>query len=175
MHILETTAWRRSVVALTIGFSAAALGACGGSDSDDTATKAGGASAPAASNESDSGRVRLTQCLRDQGIDVPDDVGEGGAPPADLDEDALAEALAGPCAEFRGGAFADSSASDQQELQDQFQKYAQCMRKEGIDFPDIDLGAGPPTALHELDQNDPGYKAADAKCADSRPQNPGGH
>lgn len=180
MSILEATAWRRLIPALAaIGLCVAVLGACGGSDSDSDATAApsgGGDSASAPSNESDSSRVRLTQCLREQGIDVPDDIAEGGPPPADLDEDALAEALEGPCAKFRADASGDFSDSEQQEYQDDLDAYGQCMRDEGIDFPDIDLDAGPPTALHTLDQTDPDVQAANEQCADQLPQGgAGGH
>jgi len=165
----------RLITALAIGLSTVALGACGGSDGDDTKTVASGGASSAASNESDTARTRLIQCLREQGLDVPDDIG-AGAPPPDLDEEALAAALEGPCAEFREEAFGDAGGSDLQEQQDQFDKYAQCMRKEGIDFPDVELGAGPPTALHQLDTSSPAFQAANEKCADVRPQQGiGGH
>jgi hypothetical protein len=151
---------RRLLAMLAIGISALAPGACGGSDSDDT-------TAPSSSDR-DSARVRLIQCLREQGLDIPDDIGESGAPPAGIDGEALEDALNGPCAEFRSGAFGDATESGLADAQEKMDKYAQCMRDAGFDFPDVELGNGPPTALHELDQSDPDFQAADEKCADLR-------
>jgi hypothetical protein len=168
MQMLESTAWRRLITAMAIALSTAALGACGGSDDDTTSASSGGGGSAASGNERDTARTRLTKCLRDQGLDVPDDIGQSGAPPADLDDDALQAALDGPCAKLREQAFGDVSESAQSEAQEKMDKYAQCMRDAGFDFPDVELGKGPPTALHELDTSDPDFQAADEKCADLR-------
>jgi hypothetical protein len=112
--------------------------------------------------------VRLIQCLREQGLDIPDDIGESGAPPPNVDADALEAALEGPCAELRDGAFGDLNDPGVADAQEKMDKYAQCMRDAGFDFPDVELGEGPPTALHELDTSDPDFQAADEKCADLR-------
>jgi hypothetical protein len=152
----------RLITALTIASSAAALVACGGSGGDDSTS--GGSS----SNDRDNARVRLIQCLREQGLDVPDDIGQSGAPLPDIDADALDAALDGPCAKFRGEAFGDLTDSGLAEAQEKMDKYAQCMRDAGFDFPDVELGNGMPSELHELDQSDPDFQAADQKCADLR-------
>jgi hypothetical protein len=164
MSIVKATTERRVLTALALALCAAALGACGGSD-DDTARPSPTTSS---SNERDSARVRLLQCLREQGIDIPDNIGEQGAPPPDIDTDALEAALEGPCAELRGGAFGDATDSAVAEAQEKMDRYAQCMRDAGFDFPDVELGEGPPTELHELDQSDPDFQAADERCADLR-------
>jgi hypothetical protein len=169
MNLVQATSRRRLLTALAIALSAAALGACGGSGGDDaTSAASGGGSAASSSNERDSARVRLIQCLREQGLDVPDDIGESGAPPPDVDADALEAALDGPCAKYRGDAFGDLDESGTADAQEKMDKYAQCMRDAGFDFPDVELGAGPPMALHELDTSDPDFQAADEKCADLR-------
>jgi hypothetical protein len=168
MTIIHATARRRLLAALAIALSASALGACGGSDNDDSTSPAAGGSAESSSNERDSARVRLIQCLREQGLDIPDDIGESGAPPPNVDADALEAALEGPCAELRGGAFGDLNDPGVADAQEKMDKYAQCMRDAGFDFPDVELGEGPPTALHELDTSDPDFQAADEKCADLR-------
>jgi hypothetical protein len=169
MNIVTATTRRRLHTALALALSAVALGACGGSDGDDT-TSAGsdGGSATSSSSERDNARVRLIQCLREQGLDIPDDIGESGAPPPNVDADALEAALEGPCVELRGGAFGDLNDSGVADAQEKMDKYAQCMRDAGFDFPDVELGEGPPTALHELDQSDPDFQAADEQCADLR-------
>jgi hypothetical protein len=169
MTIFEATSWRRLITAFAIALSTVALGACGSSSGDDTTNgSSGGAGSAESSNERDTARTRLTQCLRDQGLDVPDDIGERGAPPPNVDNDALEAALDGPCAKLRDQAFGDVTESAQPEAQEKMDRYAQCMRDAGFDFPDVELGNGPPTALHELDQSDPDFQAADKKCADLR-------
>ena len=168
MTILTANTRRRLLAALALAFSAAALAACGGSDDDTTSGGSGGGSAESSSNQRDTARVRLIQCLREQGLDVPDDIGESGAPPPNVDADALEAALDGPCAKFRGGAFGDLTDQGSADAQEKMDKYAQCMRDAGFDYPDVELGEGPPTALHELDQSDPDFQAADEKCADLR-------
>jgi len=165
MNVVQVT---RLLLTLAIVLGATALAACGGSDDDTTSSASGGGSAESSSNERDSARVRLIQCLREQGLDIPDDIGESGAPPPDVDADALEAALEGPCAKLRGDAFGDATESGDAEAQEKIDRYAQCMRDAGFDFPDVELGNGPPTALHELDQSDPDFQAADKKCADLR-------
>jgi hypothetical protein len=173
VRILRSTLWRRPTVALVVALSVGAISACGSSDTTDTntnATKAGGgASAGSAteSNERDSARVRLIRCLREQGLDVPYDIGQGAEAP-DLDRDELEAALEGPCARYRADAFGDSAESGESAAQEKLDKYAQCMRDAGFDFPDVELGNGPPLALHEIDTTDPDFQKADAKCADLR-------
>lgn len=171
MHILEATGWRRLITALAIALSAAALVACGeDSDADDSASSsAGGGGSATSSNERDEARVRLRECLREQGLDIPDDAGQGGSAFRDLDNDKLEEALEGPCAKYRGQAFGDVEDSALAEAQEKMDKYAQCMRDAGFDFPDVELGKGPPTELHEIDQTDPDFQAAAEQCADKRP------
>jgi hypothetical protein len=168
MNIVQATTRQRLLTAAAIALSAAALGACGGSDDDDTTSAASGdGSAESSSSERDSARVRLIQCLREQGLDIPDDIGESGAPPG-VDADALDAALDGPCAKYRGDAFGDLDDSGTADAQEKMDKYAQCMRDAGFAYPDVELGEGPPSALHELDQSDPDFQAADKKCADLR-------
>jgi hypothetical protein len=168
MTIIQAKTRRRVLMAFAIALSAAALGACGGSDGDDTTSSASGGSAAASSDERDDARVRLIQCLREQGLDVPDDIGESGAPTPNVDADELDAALDGPCAQYRDKAFGDLSRPATADAQEKMDKYAQCMRDAGFDYPDVELGSGPPSELHELDQSDPDFQAADEKCADLR-------
>lgn len=158
---------------LAVGLSALALAACGGSDSEAGSGSSRGSGS--SSNEQDAARVRLTQCLRENGVDVPDNPGQGGQG-ADIDRDKLQEALEGPCKEFQDDAFGDITEEDRQEMQDSFQQFAQCMRENGVDVPDIDTsGDGPPAGGGQLDQDDPDVQAAMEKCQDELPQGgPGG-
>ena len=168
---------------LAVALSALSLAACGGSDSD-SATAASGSSSGSDANERDAARVRLTECLRENGVDVPDPgqrggPGQGGGRP-DFDREELQEALEGPCKEFRDDAFGDISEEDRQEFQDAFQAFAQCMRDNGVDLPDPGQGGGPgaggpPGRGGGIDMDDPDVQAAQEKCRDKLPQGgPGG-
>ena len=94
----------------------------------------------------------FTQCLRDEGIDVPDvQLDSSGAPiirPEDIAgidlESPEVQAAADTCLPILTDAGAFSFADDpelQALLQDSLQEFAVCMREEGIaDFPDPDPG-----------------------------------
>jgi hypothetical protein len=135
-----------------------ALAACGGSSEPPDSSPDG---------DQDAARVRLTQCLREQGVDVPDNPGAGDV--AAIDRDKLREAMNGPCSRYQSEAFGNLSDEDRQELQDRFQKFAQCMRDNGVDVPDITSGGG------RIDQDDPDVQAASERCQSALPQGaPGG-
>ena len=155
-----------------------AVASCGGSDSA-ASEGSGAAGGSGSSNEQDAARVRLQECLQDQGIDVPDggpgQGGGGGGGQPDIDRDKLQEAMEA-CDEFRDEAFGDITEEDRQEFQDAFAKFSQCMGDEGIDIPDIGAGGGgPPGGGDQLDMDDPDVQAALEKCQDELPQGgPGG-
>ena len=87
----------------------------------------------------------------------------------------LQDALEGPCKEFQSEGFGNISEEDQQEMQDRFQEFAQCMRDEGVEVPDITAGGGPPGGGEQLDRDDPDVQAAMEKCRRELPQGgPGG-
>lgn len=167
---------RRLSVLLATGACATVLAACGGGDDDtstSTASSGSGAAASSQDGDQDAGRVRLQQCLRENSVDIPDQV-DGGAPPADLDTDALQAALDGPCKDLQQGAFGDQTDEDRQEQQDALAEFTSCMRDEGVEVPDLTQdGALPDTG--DLDLNDPDVRAAQEKCSDLLPQGgPGG-
>lgn len=118
------------------------------------------------SNEQDSARVKLTQCLRENGVDVPDNPGPG----LDVDQDKLKEALDGPCKELQTGAFGDPGGQGLQEFRDAFSKFARCMRGNGVDVPDLGPNDGPAQIHGLFDPGDPKVGAAQAKCQDKLPQ-----
>ena len=122
--------------------------------------------------------MRLQECLREQGIDLPEGGpggGGGDGEPPDIDRDELQQAMEA-CDEFRDDAFGDITEEDRQEMQDAFAKFAQCMRDEGIDVPDFEPGGGGlPGGGNQLDMDDPDVQAAIEQCQDELPQGgPGG-
>jgi len=150
------------VVGLTL-----ALGACGGSESSTGASESGGSSASSAtSNQQDTSQVKLAQCLRDQGLDVPDTEGHGAfAQLSAAERKRLEAALQGPCREYQSGAFGDSSEPQSQEFLDAITAFTVCLREQGVEVPDPDP-ANPFAVLHSLDQSDPKVADAAAACQD---------
>jgi hypothetical protein len=159
-----------------------AVAACGDSDSSASDGSNSSPGASSSSNEQDAARVRLQNCLRENGIDLPEGGGgpggggQSGEPP-NIDRDELEKAMEA-CEEFRDDAFGDVTEEDRQELEDAFTKFSQCMRDEGVDVPDVEFGGGggPPGGGEQLDRDDPDVQAAMEKCQDELPQGrgPGG-
>lgn len=173
----------RGGMALAAVLSALSIAACGGSDdSQATASGASGGGSSATANDRDTARLKLQQCLRDQGIDLPRP-GQGGGPAGRLanlsssDRRKLQEAFDGPCKRYQQNAFGNISDEDRQEMQDRFQEFASCMRDHGVDLPDIRPGQGGPPAGGDrgIDMNDPDVQEAQQACRDKLPQGgPGG-
>lgn len=122
-----------------------------------------------APNAGDTKSGRLAACLRNQGIDAPDDLEADPAALRRLDRTAVQRAMAGPCKKFQG-ALADMLGGGSQDFVKQFQKFAQCLRDEGIDIPVRFDGSGPPQGLEQVDRNDPGFIAAATTCRRFAPQ-----
>ena len=148
---------------------------CGGSSSN-----ASGSSASA----QDTARIKLTQCLRDHGLNVPDNPGQGGGGGAGLrnaDPAKLRTAMQA-CQKYQQAAFGNISPAQRQEFRDAFTKFAACMRQHGVNVPDPGTGTGGPGAgaggggiRNRLDQNDPKVKAAMTACRSNLPnRGPGG-
>ncbi|PZG02790.1 hypothetical protein [Micromonospora deserti] len=150
-----------------------AVAACGSEKGSDIPTAGGGSGgatpAATASLSSDERALKFAQCMRDQGIDMPDPGTDGssvfGKGAASKDKlDAATEA----CRQYMpdGGELRQPSA----ERIDQLRKFAQCMREHGIaKFPDpqadglMDIqGAG-------IDPEDAAYQAAEEACAALQP------
>jgi hypothetical protein len=143
-----------------------ALTACGSSGGDD------GGSANASSTDRDTARLKLQECLRKQGIDVPDQPGVRRLSATERRK--TQAALQGPCKKYAQDAFGDMTDEQRQELQDAFAKFAACMRQHGVDMPNITPGQGPPAGGQRLNRNTPKFQAAAKACEKLRPQRPGG-
>lgn len=161
---------------------------CGGSDSSDgvadlggTGTAASGDTETSTTGDQDPQEIILeyTDCLRDEGFDVPDPDFSGGQPGRGGGDNALEDAGIDPddpdfqaaqekCSPILEGIqqqFADNG--NQEAFQEAALEYAQCMRKEGIDVPDPDFSQGPGQGGllgDDVDRDDPDFKAADEKC-----------
>lgn len=160
-----TRSLRGSSAVSTIAAFALLASGCGGSDSGSS----GSGGAGSTSSSSDAARVKFAQCMRENGVDVPDNPGQAGAALQDIDQDKLQAAMEA-CRKYQQDAVGDLSEGQQQEFRDQMTKFASCMRKQGVDIPDIGSGGGPPSGDAQLDPSDPKVQAAQEACQSSLPQ-----
>ncbi len=112
--------------------------------------------------------------MRENGVDIPDNPGQGGGPGANqnsIDRSALQKAQKA-CAKYQRQAFGNVSADQQQQFRDALTKFTACMREHGVKIsdPGSGTGGGPPAGGNRLDQNDPKVKAATTACQSKLPQ-----
>lgn len=154
-----------------------ALAACSDSsdESSQPASSGGSSASSATSNKQDAARVKLTQCLREQGIDVPDaqEARELFAQLGPAERARMEDAMAGPCRRYSSQAFGDTHDPQSQEFLDALTKFTACLRENGADVPDPDPDE-PFAVLHSLDQSDPTIAAALSACQDELPAATGG-
>lgn len=166
-HVLSPQGALRAGCTLTLTGLALALAACGGSGNDS-------ATASSSAADRDTARVRLQECLRKQGVDLPTP-GQGGGGQVRItanDRRKLEKAMQGPCKKYQQQAFGDISQEDRQEMRDQMVKFTSCMRKQGVDVPDLQPGQGGPP--QRINLNSPRAKKATEACRKLLPQRRGG-
>jgi hypothetical protein len=114
----------------------------------------------------------FAECMRGEGIDIPDPViGPDGFPelssPLDFEEldlDAAVEALQ-TCQSFLEGVSLGFELDDQTAFLDALVEFAACMRDQGVDIDDPDISGGiGPGVFPDLDFEDPEILAAIAQC-----------
>lgn len=181
---------RSPLPALVLALALAlALGACGsssgsdpGSSSDPGSGGSGGSGGgPAGADEA---ALAFAECMRDEGVeDFPDpevsDDGRvritGGGDPDDPTVQAAQEACQ-PLLE-EGGSFAPPDPEAAAAMEEQVLAFAECMREQGIDFPDPEVDGGRvmmrPGA--GVDPESPEFADAQEACEDELPDGgPGG-
>jgi hypothetical protein len=140
-----------------------ALGGC--------AAQGGTAAAPADEREQ---ALRFTQCLRDNGLDVPDPEAAGGPVRIDgsTDPDAV-EAAMEACEEFAPDLAGPGGEPLDQEQMARLRRFAQCMRDNGLpDFPDPDAEGGIVARVGEggLEPDGEAFRRAEEACRQFGPQ-----
>ncbi|TDC72776.1 hypothetical protein E1193_27025 [Micromonospora sp. KC606] len=155
-----------------------AVVACGAEKGSDIPTANGGgsgatAAASLSAEERQQRALKFVECMREQGIDMPDPDPETGGVGMEFDdstEDKM-KAASEACRQYMPseGEARTRSAEDTENLR----KFAQCMREHGLDeFPD----PGPDGLSLDgtgLDPKDAAFKAAEEACKDLRPKAPG--
>ena len=147
------------------------LAACGGDDG----TPAADAERPAGSTRQ--AMADFAQCMRENGVDVPDPGGADERGPVEIsgNPEDLREAEEA-CAEYRDEIPAPDLTDEQaRELKDAALAHSRCMREQGLDFPDPQFDAeggamvqiGPGSGI---DFNDPDFRKAQEACRDTLPE-----
>lgn len=165
------TRMTRSVLAALPLLLAVALAGCGGDGGDDEVASANGNKTPAANASAsstlsaDERNVKYAQCLREHGIDVDDpkpgqpgvriSFGPGGKGKMEKAQEA--------CRKWNPQA--NASPGQQQKAQERQQKFAECMRENGVeDFPDPKPGQ--PIKIDKKLAEDPDFESAQKECQD---------
>lgn len=168
---------------LAVAALAVALTACGGETQDDGIATAGNgsgaspsASASAAAGDREEQMLKFTECMRGEGVDMPDPEPGGGIRIQGGDPSKTEAAMA-KCRQYlpNGGEMGRMNAADMEKAR----QYSKCMRDNGVTaFPDPDpetgaimLRGGPGSGL---DPNSDTFKAAQKTCESLRPQRAGG-
>lgn len=162
---------RTRVLAALSLLLAVALTGCGGDDGGEVAsgggntTPAGKASATSTLS-ADERNVKYAECLRKNGVDVDDP--KPGQPGVRFtfgpgsDRKAMEKAQEA-CRKWSPQA--NQSPGEQQKRQENQQKFAECMRKNGVDdFPDPKPGE--PIKVNKKLADDPDFESAQKTCQD---------
>jgi hypothetical protein len=170
------------------------LAACGGDDSGEAVPSAGGDNAAGddgggqseeSKEEREQALLDWVECMRDEGVDVPDPEVDadgnmrmpGMRVTADANGPSIEEAQE-TCGQIPSPPGGGGGRRDESELEDAALEYAQCMRDHGIDMPDpevdggrVTFGGGPGGGAGgggggPMDQDDPAVQEAQEACED---------
>jgi hypothetical protein len=114
-----------------------ALAACGGTSSGDGIASAGGAkgstsaSASAPSLSPDDARLKYAKCLREHGVNMPDDPKQIPKSGIEIPDSAMKA-----CEKWQRAMGGRRIDMNDPATRDRFTSFARCMRQNGIDFPD---------------------------------------
>lgn len=186
MSLRTGTTGSAAVVALAL-VAAVALTACGSSDSPEVANVAESETAEEESSTTEPSEdpeealLAYTQCMREEGIDLPDpdftpapegeegggrfEFGLGGADPNDPDFQAAQEKCQPNLQAMRGSI----DPEEREALEDAALEFARCMREKGFDVPDPEFSEGGGGGMlfgpdANLDPEDPETRAAMDEC-----------
>lgn len=161
---MRTTTTRRAAAA-TLLLATAMLTACSGDEADGEAQAVsveveGGATSndPGGSTDSsattdEEAALAFAECMRGEGIDFPDptvgadgsiELVGGGGPQALQGQDGVDEAFEACQGELGDAAFlpGGDGAADQAEIEDTLLGFAECLRDQGLDVDDPQVGGG---------------------------------
>ncbi|GAA3211762.1 hypothetical protein [Nonomuraea helvata] len=120
---------------------------------------------PATTVNPDDVLFKVAQCLRQNGIDVPDPGSAEDKTWKYTGDPAKMEKALKACEKYTSQI---PNPLNDPKVRDQLIQYARCMREQGIDMPD------PPQVNKNLDPNDPKLQKAAGSCAKLIPKMEGG-
>jgi hypothetical protein len=180
MRHFGRTALALPALALLLG----AVAACNRSAADPGIATANGAQPKASASAAAAGAdiQKFAQCMRDNGIDMPDPDPNTGRPQfggaANGNREAFQKAMQACRTLLPNGG--TRPQLDQAQIE-QLRVFAQCMRDNGVDMPDPDpngggfgLGLGGGGQNPQLDRNNPTFQKAFEACQSKLPQFRGG-
>lgn len=193
----------RWAILVTLGL--AALGACGSDPAtgDDVASLgteptagAGEESGPTTTLDPQDAFVAYTECMREEGVDMPDPVvsGDGavsggglvvqsepagGDPSFDREDDAFAAADE-QCRSYLDDALGEIEVNPEQqaEMREQMLAFSECMRDHGLDYPDPVFGDNGQVSVSldessGVDFDSSEFQAANEECSSLMGDGPG--
>lgn len=172
--------WKKALGIALVACSMLVLVACGsGGGDDDGVASLGGVSTETetttttASDDPEEVLLDYTECMRDEGIDIPDpefsadgrggriQLGPGGIDPDDPDFQAAQK----KCEPLLESLRQNFDEEDRQAMQDAALEFAKCMREHGIDMPDPDFSEGGGAFRNSgIDPDDPDFQKAEKAC-----------
>jgi hypothetical protein len=183
--------WRVPALVAALGLALAAS-ACGGDSAEGAEVASLGGSSTQTETETtttgaseDPQEILLdyTECMREEGIDLPDpdfsggprggfriQLGPNGVDPDDPEFQAARE----KCQPILASLRQQFDPERREELQEAALEFAKCMREHGIDMPDPDFSGGGPSRRSEggpfgssgVDPDDPDFRAAQEECGE---------
>lgn len=155
-----------------------ALAGCSAEPGDGIASAGGTSSAPVEEVSDEEQALEFVECMRDNGIDLPDpEPKEGGGFDygiADLGIDrtdsSFLDAMQACADKLPGGG---AGFQDDPEAQAKMVEFAECMREHGIDLPDPEPGGGFGEAMAKIDRDSPAFQQALEACKDKLPERGG--
>jgi hypothetical protein len=137
-----------------------ALAACGSESSSGGTSRA----------EFQEAALKHAECMRRNGIDMPDPKpGQGLVfDNRDVDPERLRRAEERCRKHLADLPAPELNEEDEREFRDRALRHARCMREQGIDFPDPRFGAGGRVTVElkgDIPVDDPRFQAAEKKCS----------
>jgi hypothetical protein len=169
-----------TVAALTACAAALALAACG-SESPSSASE---------QDKREEAQLKFARCMREHGVNVPDPkpgpdggpglvrVGGPGKGGTDGPSPQVFERANAACRKYMEAVAPKLSPAQQAELRDQALKFAQCMRRHGVDMPDPEVGKGGFRVTirggqrSSVNPESPAFKDAQEACKAFQPKPP---
>lgn len=159
---------RNSLLAVSALLLVMGTAACSDAGSDSAASEGNGDSGETASEVTDEEQgLAFVDCMREQGVDLPDPEEGGGTqlggPRGEIDtEDPAVQAALEECEHLMFGGRGSPPAPDEEDLE-ALREFAACMREQGIDMDDPSAD-GALSAPEGLDRGSEEFQAASEEC-----------